>query len=226
MISNWIYACLFITVTYLYHVWVFRELRLRGGGFRFWLKLQKTDKLPPWAPWTSLSLPSTPHPHRDSQFENLCSIVAFNLQMQSAQSEMKCKRKHNKIKQCEPSCAAQLILFSVVSKRRYKHTVHKGITWLHIHTHHHWHTGTCTGSAKDYQNSSTTPPPPLCGSITLQTLAFPCPTEGGPLPETPSNKSSRLLLAALCLGFPRSKCCLLSVSPSLPHSFPPASSWK
>lgn len=40
---------------------------------------------------------------------------------------------------------------------------------------------------------------------------------GGPLPETPSNKSSRLLLAALSLGFPHSKMLLalcLTISPS------------
>lgn len=42
---------------------------------------------------------------------------------------------------------------------------------------------------------------------------LPCPTKGGPLLETPCNKSSRLLLAALTLGFPHSKCCLPSICP-------------
>lgn len=57
----------------------------------------------------------------------------------------------------------------------------------------------------------------LCVYTTMQTSlsTFPRPSKGGPLPETPSNKYSRLLLAALSLGFSVSECWLLSASFSL-----------
>lgn len=48
---------------------------------------------------------------------------------------------------------------------------------------------------------------------------LPCPNEGGPFPETPSNKIFQGCYWLLSfLGFLQSKCWLLSVSPSLPHS--------
>ena len=145
------------------------------------------------------------------------------------------------MKRYESCCAAQLIPLSVTACRSdvyrlfcnveqragcCQHVVHRDMTpCAHARPPPltYWHTHRPRQIPSELFDCL---PPSLCDSTTPANLSSPrCPDplRGGPLPETPSNKSSGLLLAALTLGF-------LSVQvPSalcLPHlsliPFPPA----
>lgn len=88
----------------------------------------------------------------------------------------------------------------------------KAMCWKHI-----VHTDMAKCANTHIINQHTTPILWLHWPCKLLLSLLPCPAEGGPLPEPPSNKSSWLLLAALILGFPSvqmpSALCL-SISPS------------